>query len=159
MEKYGSENVTETKDTYHSKQKFETQQFWVFGYKEMKSWLLGTDTSSLPKWLCEISSVTHIWGKCIPFDELYQIIYNSELTEEEWNNALLNFVINKYIHVNAEANLAAKEIIEKNKKLEDKSVCNKKRKFLVGVREIMEMMIMNEDKKGLLLGGTHVDNP
>ena len=48
--------------------------------------------------------------------ELYHISYDSELTKKEHNNALLDFVRNKYFRANADENLSAKEIVEKHKK-------------------------------------------
>jgi len=53
--------------------------------------------------------------KVYPFDELYGISYNLELTKEELNNMPLNFVRNKYIWTNAEKNLSAQFIVEKIK--------------------------------------------
>ena len=45
---------------------------------------------------------------------------DSELSEEEWSNALLDFMRDKCIRVIAEDNLFVREIIEKYKKLADK---------------------------------------
>ena len=54
-------------------------------------------------------------SKVYPFDELYGISYNLELTKEELNNMPLNFVRNKYIWTNAEKNLSAQFLFEKIK--------------------------------------------
>ena len=53
----------------------------------------------LPKWLWEIPPERMLQGKYVPFDELYHLSYNydSEVSKEEWNNALLDFVKTKYI--------------------------------------------------------------
>ena len=57
--------------------------------------------------------------KFIPFEEIYHVSYDSELTKER-NNALLEIVRNKSICASSEENLSAKEIFEKYKKLADK---------------------------------------
>ena len=54
-------------------------------------------------------------SKVYPFDELYGISYNLELTKEDLNNMPLNFEKNKYIWANAEKNLSAQFIVEKTK--------------------------------------------
>ena len=54
-------------------------------------------------------------SKVYPFDELYGISYNLELTKEDLSNMPLNFERNKYIWANAEKNLSAQLIVEKMK--------------------------------------------
>ena len=102
-------------------------KFEYSGIRKCKHDFLELMYPGLTKWLWKIPS-EHIWGKYIPFNELYHISYDLELTKEERNHAFLNFVRNKYIHGNADENLSAKEIVKKYKELADKQY-KKKKKF------------------------------
>ena len=52
----------------------------------------------------------------------------TDLTEKEWDNALLDIMRNKYIGANAEANLPTRETMEKYKKLTKKRHKRKKKR-------------------------------
>ena len=87
---------------------------------------------------------------------MYRISYDSELTEEERDNALLDFMRNKYIRANAEENLSAREIVEKYKKLADKRYKKNKKLLAWGEYGANDD---DDDKKHTAVGGIHVDKP
>ena len=128
-------------------------KFEYLGIRKRKHDFLELTYLGLPKWLWEIPS-ERIRGKYIPFDELYRISYNSELTEEERNNALMDFMRNKYIRANAEENLSAREIIKKFKKLADKRYKKMKKLLAWGQYGGDDD---DDDKKHTAVGDIHVN--
>ena len=104
-------------------------KFQYLGIGKHKHDFLELTYPGLPKWLWEIPPV-RIRETYIPFDELYHLSYDSDVSEEEQKSALLDFVKTKYIRANAEENLSAKEIIEKYKKLANKRHKKGKKKQL-----------------------------
>ena len=92
--------------------------FTYLNIKKRSHDFLETCYPGLPKWLWEIPP-RQIRGNYIPFDELYHTSFDSDVTEEQRNKGLVDFMLSKYIRANGEENLSVRELVEKYKKLAD----------------------------------------